>query len=249
LSDIYIGMETKICFSCHESKNLSEFYFKKDISKYTSSCKLCHNKKGKKWKDNNLEKNKSNHQKYYQENKERLNAINRINNRDHYRKTIEYQKVRSKIYREKNKEAIKARRRDDIKLKRKNNPVFRLKSNVSRTIRRILKNNGSTKNGKSIVKYLGYTLKALNIHLEKQFESWMTQDNYGYYRPKTWNDNDQTTWTWQIDHIIPQSDLPYYSMEDDNFKKCWALENLRPLSSKQNFLDGIQRTRHKKKEK
>ena len=28
-------------------------------------------------------------------------------------------------------------------------------------------------------------------------------------------------------------------MEDDNFKKCWALENLRPLSAKQNIVDGV----------
>lgn len=27
-------------------------------------------------------------------------------------------------------------------------------------------------------------------------------------------------------------------MEDENFKKCWALSNLRPLSAKQNVLDG-----------
>lgn len=26
---------------------------------------------------------------------------------------------------------------------------------------------------------------------------------------------------------------------DDEFKKCWSSENLRPLSSKQNFLDGV----------
>ena len=27
-------------------------------------------------------------------------------------------------------------------------------------------------------------------------------------------------------------------MEDENFKKCWALSNLRPLNSKQNLLEG-----------
>lgn len=27
-------------------------------------------------------------------------------------------------------------------------------------------------------------------------------------------------------------------MEDDNFKRCWALENLRPYSAKQNIIDG-----------
>ena len=46
--------------------------------------------------------------------------------------------------------------------------------------------------------------------------------------------------------LIPQSDLPYTSMEDTNFKKCWALENLRPYPAKQNYLDGVYRVRHKK---
>jgi hypothetical protein len=27
-------------------------------------------------------------------------------------------------------------------------------------------------------------------------------------------------------------------MEDENFKKCWSLENLRPYSAKQNIIDG-----------
>jgi hypothetical protein len=34
-------------------------------------------------------------------------------------------------------------------------------------------------------------------------------------------------------------------MQDDNFSKCWSLGNLRPLSSKQNLIDGIRRNRHK----
>jgi hypothetical protein len=43
---------------------------------------------------------------------------------------------------------------------------------------------------------------------------------------------------------IPRSMLPYASMEDSNFKRCWALENLRPLSAKRNYLDGVHKTRH-----
>lgn len=33
-------------------------------------------------------------------------------------------------------------------------------------------------------------------------------------------------------------------MEDNEFQRCWSLDNLRPLSSKQNFLDGVRGTRH-----
>ena len=58
---------------------------------------------------------------------------------------------------------------------------------------------------------------------------------------QNWDDNDISTWTWQLDHIIPQSKLSYTSMEDDNFKKCWDLSNLRPYSAKKNILDGDRR--------
>ena len=40
------------------------------------------------------------------------------------------------------------------------------------------------------------------------------------------------------------SELPYTSMTDDNFKKCWSLNNLRPYSAKQNILDGLTKIRH-----
>ena len=68
-------------------------------------------------------------------------------------------------------------------------------------------------------------------HIERQFDDNMNCNNYGIY--------------WHIDHIIPQSCLPYTSMEEDNFKKCWALNNLRPLEAKLNIIDGRSRIRHK----
>ena len=120
---------------------------------------------------------------------------------------------------------------------------FRLRHNVSRTINKYLKLSNSSKNGNSILDFLPYTMQGLKTHLEKQFEPWMSWDNYGSYCADKWNDNDSTTWAWQIDHVIPQSKLLYASMADDNFKKCWALENLRPLSAKQNLLDGVRKIR------
>ena len=39
---------------------------------------------------------------------------------------------------------------------------------------------------------------------------------------------------WHIDHIYPQSKLPYDSMEHPNFLKCWALDNLQPLWAEEN---------------
>ena len=129
--------------------------------------------------------------------------------------------------------------------RRKNNPALRLRHNISTNIAHVLAGRKSRKIG-SFLKAVPYTMQELKIHLELQFEPWMNWNNYGkHYRASSWDDNDPSTWGWQLDHIIPQSDLPYTSMLEDNFKKCWALDNLRPLSSKQNLLDGVQRVRHK----
>lgn len=145
-------------------------------------------------------------------------------------------------YRIKNKEKHNAR----IRKRKQEDLFFKLKVNISATISRELKKALSNKKDSSCLKYLPYTMQLLKEHLEKLFEPWMSWDNYGKYNAKTWNDNDDTTKTWNIDHIIPRASLPYASMEDDNFKKCWALDNLRPYSAKQNMLDGVSKIRHDK---
>ena len=100
------------------------------------------------------------------------------------------------------------------------------------------------KNNESCIKYVGFSMIELKIHIESLFEPWMNWDNYGVYNKNNWKDNDQSTWTWQLDHIVPHSEFKYDSYDHPDFKKCWCLDNLRPLSSKQNLIDGTNRTRH-----
>jgi len=148
---------------------------------------------------------------------------------------------RAERNRQKSKEKTKLRKSSDV--------MFRIYTHVSRLVSFMLKSNNSSKVGESIQNYLSWNNSQLKEHIEKQFEPWMNCNNYGQYIPQTWDDNDASTWKWQLDHIIPRSDLPYSSMEDENFKKCWALSNLRPLSAKQNILDGTSRIRHSSKGK
>ena len=56
----------------------------------------------------------------------------------------------------------------------------------------------------------------------------MNWDNYGKFNAEVK--------TWQIDHVIPQSRLPFEDFADTNFKKLWALDNLRPLETIENIL-------------
>lgn len=180
-------------------------------------------------------------QRYYRKNKERLLK----EARERYEQNIDKEHVRSRNYKEINKETIKIKRNQRLKKKRKENPSFKLRNNLSRTIRRALKNNNSSKSGMSFLNYVDYSIDELKQYLENQFDTWMSWSNWGVYNSKTWNDSDSATWTWQIDHIIPQSKLEYVSMEEENFKKCWSLSNLRPLSAKQNFINGVDLLRKK----
>jgi hypothetical protein len=250
-------MKTKICSKqdCHLTgieQNIFNFNFRKDSEKYRNECKNCKSKQDKTYGINNIENIKKNKKEYHRNNKIALNSVSR-----EYRKNNkEAVKKKDKEYRDNNKENIKERDRfyylnNKILIKSKiynkkkirlvTDLIFRLKESVSGSIFSALKRNSSSKNGISCLKNLNYTIQELKEYLEDLFEPWMNWNNRGNYNPQTWNDNDSLTWTWQLDHIIPQSKLLYASMEDENFNKCWALSNLRPYSAKQNLLDGNRR--------
>jgi hypothetical protein len=122
----------------------------------------------------------------------------------------------------------------------------RLRKVFSKSIHRELRNLLSNERYVSFTNHLPYTIKELKTHLEQQFEPWMTWENWGVYRKELWNDDDSGTWVWHIDHIKPSSEFIYQSMQDEQFKTCWALSNLRPLSAKQNISEGALRIRHAK---
>lgn len=98
-----------------------------------------------------------------------------------------------------------------------------LKQIVSSRVRATIKKTGGQKGGKTF-EALPYTPQELREHIENQFDEKMSWDNHGDY--------------WHIDHIIPQAALPYKSLEDENFQKCWDLKNLRPLEAKENIRKG-----------
>lgn len=215
----------KICNKCERKKS--------DFAKGHSECKECN----KNYRLANKERIKNNNAEYYLNNKEKLND----KNKEYQSNNAEVLKNYRKEYRLLNKSSTNEYNKKYRKNKYDNDPVFRLRVITSSSIFQHLKKTNKTKNNKSIVHYLGYSFFQLKEHIEKQFEPWMTWNNYGKYNVTVWKDGDTSTWTWQIDHIIPQSELPYFSMEDLNFKKCWSLDNLRPLSAKRNVEDGNRR--------
>lgn len=113
----------------------------------------------------------------------------------------------------------------------KKDPFKRLRSRFSIAIGKALKRRKSSKGNCSSWIYLPYTPQDLKNHLESLWEPWMNWDNYG-------GRADNYTRTWWIDHIVPQHEFRYTSMDSEEFLKCWDLSNLRPLEKMENIRKG-----------
>jgi len=100
---------------------------------------------------------------------------------------------------------------------RRKTPKGHLSSLISRGIRKSLRGN---KVGKHWEEVVGYTLNNLKKNLEKKFLPRMSWKNYGQ---------------WHIDHIIPISAFNFETPGHIDFKRCWSLQNLRPLWARENL--------------
>lgn len=78
----------------------------------------------------------------------------------------------------------------------------------------------------SWTKLVDYTIDDLRRHLERQFTKGMSWDNFG---------------EWHIDHIVPIARFTFYSADDEQFRQCWSLTNLRPLWARENMTKGSRR--------
>src|SRR5258708_2687201 len=250
-----------------EIKENSKLYYsknKEEIKEYQKQSyvenKEEKNKYSRQYNAEHKEEKREYNKQYYTKNKEELKEYQKQYNVEHkeeikensklyYSKNKEEIKENKKQYKAKHKEKIKdyhIKNKEDInknkneyeKNRKKTDPAFKLRKNISGTIYKAIHKNGSSKNGQSTFNHLPYTPEELKNYLKLLFEHWMSWENHGRYNAETWNESDQSTWTWNLDHITPQTHLPYTSIEDNNFKICWALENLRPYNAKKNIEEG-----------
>lgn len=145
-------------------------------------------------------------------------------------------KARADTWYDKNRDKINSKRRTPERRAKANarmreyctlRPDIRIHFSMSSSIWGALK---SGKNGRSWESLVGYSREDLVRHLERQFLPGMSWNNYGHGRGK-----------WHIDHILPRASFSISSPEDDDFKACWALTNLRPLWSEDNQAKGAKR--------
>ena len=194
---------SKICNKCGIEKQITEFGKSKESKDgYKYSCKECRN----------LSERNRLADPSKREHTNKLARINRTEKKEIYKAISDrYVSTHKQQRREYNTKYWNNRRKTD--------PVFRIKQNISRSIRYYIKT--GSKHGQSVLDKLGYSLQQLKEHLEKQFDQNMNWENYGTY--------------WHIDHIVPHSSFSYTSMDDEEFKKCWSLDNLRPLEAIENI--------------
>lgn len=250
---------TKICMKCGKEKDISEFGKNKTKNDgYDIYCKICANEKRKLSRQRNFlvqnenfkklngkkectvchkilpvamfnkstsskdtldnkckncqkdydDSRKQQRQQYYKDNIDRFIKYRE----EHKEQSYEYQKQ----YRILNKERILER--DRIRNKERwKNLNYRLGKIISNGINNTLRGIKSEQHWEDIV---GYTVEQLKKHLEFQFTPEMNWDNFGFY--------------WEIDHIIPRNLFNYITTNDEQFKICWSLANLRPLEKSLN---------------
>lgn len=167
-----------------------EQILKKQSEQYYSDIEVSRTK-GKE-KNRKYQENKSIYDKNYREvNKERIAA----KRKEYDKKNKERIAAKKKQYRDANKDKINEWFRNYRKMRRETDPLFKLKCNIRVGIRRAFKRKYFTKNSRTF-EILGCTPEQFKQHLEKQFQPWMTWDNYGLY-------NGRAEYGWDIDHIIP----------------------------------------------
>jgi 5-methylcytosine-specific restriction endonuclease McrA len=141
-----------------------------------------------------------------------INVSCRNKRLDHYRE------MERKRRQNKPEVSIAAQRRHYAKASQ--NPIYRLSAAIRAGVTSSL---SSGKNRRRTFDLLGYSVAELRQHLERQFQSGMNWENYGL---------------WHVDHIIPLSAHNFRTADDFDFKRAWALSNLRPLWARENQIKG-----------
>jgi hypothetical protein len=130
-----------------------------------------------------------------------------------YEQNKEHRKEYLKEYRENNVDKIRQIKRDYERNRKARDPLYKLISNFRTAIYTVLKESNVDKYG-HYFDILQYTPEQLISHLENKFTDKMSWDNYG---------------EWHVDHKLPITYFNISEMGDEEFMRCWSLDNLQPM--------------------
>lgn len=121
--------------------------------------------------------------------------------------------------------------------RRHNNPNARLKHLVSS---RVLKQFEGTEYARlplteNLESYLGYTIRELRLHLDKQCRKDFKLDMLQCI----------SSGAYHIDHTEPLSSFVIRAPGDPEFQKCWRFDNLKMITKDENLKKGSKRIRYR----
>lgn len=148
----------------------------------------------------NKNKKKESDKKYAKANKEKINLI-------------------KKKWAKENPEKRKISKTKHFLKRLSVDPLFKLKHNISCSIRQSMKRHGYSKKSRSC-EILGCSFEMFKQHIESLWQPWMNWDNYGKY-------DGTPNYGWDIDHITPLSSA---KIEQDVINLN-HYSNLQPLCS------------------
>ena len=124
-----------------------------------------------------------------------------------------------KQWRTENVDKWRKTKRDYQQHLRDTNPQYKLISYFKTAIYTVLKENNVNKYG-HYFDVLNYTPEELMKHLESKFTDGMKWENYG---------------VWHVDHKLPISSFNIKEIGDEEFMRCWCLDNLQPMWGEENI--------------
>lgn len=207
------GKMGKICSKCNEVKELNMFgKLSRNTNGLHSKCMVCANLGNKIYRESNKEKCKLSRSKHYYSNRDKMLKVKKM----YADKNKDKKKNYDLLYRKNNKEKIKQQKKD-WEYRMKNNPLIKIKRNLRRKISHALKGRLKSAFTESL---LGCSFLEFKSHIELQFTTNMSWDNYGPFG-------------WHIDHIIPC--YKFNLLEESEQRKCFHFTNQRPLWAKDNL--------------
>ena len=215
-------MKTRKCSKCKKDLPLTRnffYYDKKGKYGLAYMCIECTKKNVDRCRKNNpeaKEKHTKRCRKWRKRNPEKTKeACNKYREKNRLfcnRLSADYKAKHKKYYKEHHKQYMNYKRRTDLK--------FNLNSKMAIAIGTSLRGN---KNGKKWEDLINYTIKDLKERLQNTI-------------PQGYDWRDFLNGELHIDHILPIKLFQFKTPEDEEFKQCWSLYNLRLLSAKENIL-------------
>ena len=239
--------KTKICSKCKQLKPLKDFVKNKNEKDgFHYRCKECDKKWREKnkhwrkkymkiWRTKNKKHLKNYNKKYKSEHKEEVKIQQKqynVKNKKRIAKIVKTYKdshkkelaKKAKIYNKKNK----YKRQSYIRNRLKTDLNFKLRNYLRSRVRLALKGNPKLSTTMNLI---GCSIEKFKQHIEAQFKSGMSWDNYGIGG-------------WELDHIKPCIKFKLTKLEEQ--KICFHYTNLQPLWAKENRQKNSRRKNGKK---